>query len=164
MTSRLFQVLTVALFAFIPSASPSSESEIQPLFDLGAMSTTPFPSDRFTVPDDSHLTGRRVQLPRPDCDLRPSDCNDIDTINTLDGFNLQPRLSIPFSGPIDPATVTSDTVFLLSLGDTVDGTIRTQDWHQPGGVGRRDEHPSCGVGRAPRSAHPLRAHRHPRRA
>src|SRR5262249_29604063 len=32
---------------------------------------------------------------------------------------LQPRLSIPFDGPIDVTTVTSDTVFLLSLGSTL---------------------------------------------
>jgi hypothetical protein len=38
-------------------------------------------------------------------------------INTLDGFNPQPRLSIPFSGPIDVATVNSTTVFLIKLGD-----------------------------------------------
>src|SRR5262249_33127805 len=31
--------------------------------------------------------------------------------------NLQPRLSIPFDGPIDPATVTSSTIFLICLGD-----------------------------------------------
>jgi hypothetical protein len=42
----------------------------------------------------------------------------IDVINTLDGFNLQPRLSIPFSGPIDPLSVNSSNVFLVSLGDT----------------------------------------------
>jgi len=42
-------------------------------------------------------------------------------LNTLDGFNLQPRLSIPFDGPIDVSTVTSVTIFLLSLGDTLPG-------------------------------------------
>src|SRR5947207_3811129 len=35
----------------------------------------------------------------------------------LDGFNLQPRLSIPFSGPIDVNTVNSSTVFLVKLQD-----------------------------------------------
>ncbi len=54
--------------ALIPSASRSlSESEIQPLFDVRATSTSPFPSDLFTVPDDRHLTGRRVALSKPDC-------------------------------------------------------------------------------------------------
>src|SRR5581483_12084631 len=33
----------------------------------------------------------------------------------LDGFNIQPRIRIPFSGPIDPSTVSSSTVFLVPL-------------------------------------------------
>src|SRR6185369_12426948 len=41
--------------------------------------------------------------------------------NTLDGFNVQPRLSISFSGPIDVASVNSGNVFLVSLGDTLGG-------------------------------------------
>ncbi len=82
---------------------------------------TLFPSDRFTVFDPAQNTGRRVNLPKPSCSERPSDCADIDVINTLDGFNLQPRLSIPFDGPIDPATVSSRTVFLVSLGSTRPG-------------------------------------------
>jgi hypothetical protein len=87
-------------------------------FDLSAPSVGPFPSDRFTVADASQLTGRRVDLPLPDRAARPSDYEDISVINTLDGFNLQPRLSVAFSGPIDVTTVSSNTVFLVKLGDT----------------------------------------------
>ena len=81
----------------------------------------PFPTNRLTVPDFGQNTLRRVALPKPDCAVRPSDCEDIDVINTLDGFSTQPRITIPFTGDIDPATVTSDTVYLVSLGDTVNG-------------------------------------------
>jgi dienelactone hydrolase len=42
-------------------------------------------------------------------------------LNKLDGFNLQPRLSIPFDGPIDVGSVTSQSVFLVSLGSTLPG-------------------------------------------
>src|ERR671929_1592322 len=87
-------------------------------FDLSAPTSGPFPSDRFTVADSSQLTGRRVDLPLPDRVARPSDYNDISVINTLDGFNLQPRLSVAFSAPIDVSTVNSNTVFLIKLGDT----------------------------------------------
>ena len=87
-------------------------------FDLGNPESGPFPSDRFTVADSSQLTGRRVDLPLPDRATRPTDYNDISIINTLDGFNLQPRLSVAFSGPIDVNTVNSNTVFLVKLGDT----------------------------------------------
>jgi len=63
-----------------------------------------------------------VDLPKPDCAVRPSDCADIDVINTLDGFNLQPRLAIPFDGAIDVASVDSGSVFLLRLGSTLPET------------------------------------------
>jgi len=73
----------------------------------------PFPSNLFTTWDHTQVTGLRVDLPKPDCAGRPSDCADIDVLNTLDGFNIQPRISIPFSGPIDVTTVSSETVFLI---------------------------------------------------
>jgi hypothetical protein len=87
-------------------------------FDLSAPNIGPFPSDRFTVADTSQLTGLRVDLPLPDQGTRPSDYNDIRVINTLDGFNLQPRLSVAFSGAIDVNTVNSNDMFLIRLGDT----------------------------------------------
>jgi dienelactone hydrolase len=82
---------------------------------------TLFPSDRFTVLDFTQNTFVRVHLPRPDCNAQPVACEDVDVLNTLDGFNPQPRLTIPFSGPIDVATATSDTIFLVSLGSTLGG-------------------------------------------
>jgi hypothetical protein len=86
-------------------------------FGLDTPDRGPFPSDRFTVADSSQLTNRRINLPLPDAASRPSDYADLSVINTLDGFNLQPRLSIPFSGPIDVRTVNSGTVFLVKLND-----------------------------------------------
>src|SRR5215213_8822930 len=104
----------------VVSCEQSAEQPIHALFDLTSQTGGPFPSDRFTVADSSQNTGLRVNLPKPDCDARPSDCEDLDVINTFDGFNLHPGLSIPFDGAIDTATVTSDTVFLVSLGDALD--------------------------------------------
>jgi hypothetical protein len=95
----------------------TSFAAVQPLFDLRAPATAPFPSNRFSVTDTRHLTRIRVNLPKPNCTQRPSDCNDITVLNTLDGFNMQPRLSIPFSGPIDPRSVSSSNVFLVRMGD-----------------------------------------------
>src|SRR5262245_23923195 len=86
-------------------------------FDLQSPDRGPFPSDRFTVADTSQNTGRRVDLPLPDPATRPSDYQDVQVLNTLDGFNLQPRLSIPFSDAIDVSTVNSGTVFLIKLAD-----------------------------------------------
>ena len=126
MTRTVTCVTVFAILLFVRSdpgavpADPQSPSwAVHALFDLDAPNTGPFPSDWFTVEDPSHNTGRRANMPLPDCSVRVSDCEDLDVINTLDGFNLQPRLSIPFDGPIDPRSVTSDTIFLISLGSTL---------------------------------------------
>ena len=72
-----------------------------------------FPTNLDTVPDATQLTGLHVQLPEPNCTTHPSDCADVAELDQLDGFNIQPRLTIPFSGPIDLATVSSSTIFLV---------------------------------------------------
>src|SRR2546428_3771956 len=87
----------------------------------GTTAGQPFPSNLYTTPDASQITGLRVDLPKPNCTARPSDCADIAVLDTLDGFNIQPRISIPFSGRIDPSTVSSSTVFLVGPGDHVVG-------------------------------------------
>lgn len=89
--------------------------------DFSSPSTSPFPSDRFTQPDWTQNTFKRVNLPKPNCAVRVSDCQDIDVLNTLDGFNTQPRITVPFTGDIDLSTVNSDTMYLLNLGDTLSG-------------------------------------------
>jgi hypothetical protein len=109
--------LLPTVVGFLMAPALAFGAGVQALFDLSATTGGPFPSDRFTVADHTQLTGVRVSLPKPNCATNPSDCADIDVINTLDGFNPSPRLSIPFSGPIDPRTATSDTIFLVSLGD-----------------------------------------------
>jgi hypothetical protein len=96
-------------------------SAVHALFDLASPETGPFPSNHFTVADNTQNTGRRVNLPLPDPVTHQSDYEDVQVINTLDGFNMQPRLSIPFDGAIDVNTVTSKTVFQISLGDTLPG-------------------------------------------
>jgi len=64
-----------------------------------------FPSDASTVPDPAQLTGRRVNLPLPDCTVRPTDCNTVRLLNQLDGFDLDPRLAVTFDRAVDPAAV-----------------------------------------------------------
>ena len=81
----------------------------------------PFPTNLYTVSDATQATGVRVSLPKPDCGTRPSDCADVDVLNGLDGFNVQPRLSVPFNGPIDLSTVSRATIFLVSSGGHVVG-------------------------------------------
>jgi hypothetical protein len=94
---------------------------VHPLFDLAAATTSPFPSNRFTVADTTQNTGRLVNLPLPNKVTNPSDYQDTVVLNTLDGFNLQPRLSIPFDGPIDVNSINSHDVFLVRMNDTLPG-------------------------------------------
>src|SRR5262249_11858648 len=86
-----------------------------PLFNLQHSALSLFFRDCFTVFDAQQFTGLRVNLAFSNCATRPADCADITLLNQLDGFNLQPRLSIPFDGAIDSSTVNSKTVFLITL-------------------------------------------------
>jgi hypothetical protein len=105
---RVVAVL-LSVSCFSPFAACAAGAEVLSLF----------PSDRFTVSDRTQNTRRRVNLAKPDCTLNVVRCQDIDVLNTLDGFNLQPRLSVAFNGPIDVSSVNSDSIFLVSLGSTL---------------------------------------------
>ena len=111
-------LLSLAAILLAPAAAEASG--VHPQFNLQTVTQSPFPSDRFTVPDPSQRTNLRVNLPSPDCATHPSDCLDVALLNHLDGFNTQPRISIPFDGAIDPNTVTSQTVFILRVGNLSD--------------------------------------------
>lgn len=124
---RIPVIICVCLFAPTLAAA----NGVHPLFNLQSTTQSPFPSDQFTVRDSRQNTRQRVNLPLPDCTTHPSDCLDVTLLNQLDGFNTQPRISIPFDGAIDPFTVTSETVFLLRIGNPSD----PDDFHpQPIGI------------------------------
>ena len=63
-----------------------------------------FPTDALTVPDPSQLTGRRVALPVEGCGA-PIVCGLLQRLDELDGFDLDPRIAVRFSAPVDPAEV-----------------------------------------------------------
>ena len=105
----------IVLVAIVLLTPALALAETHPLFNLQSTTQSPFPSDRFTAFDSQQLTGLRVNMPLPNCATNPSDCADLALLNQLDGFNLQPRLSIAFDGAIDPSTVNSNTVFLVTV-------------------------------------------------
>lgn len=123
---RAFLPLFLAFF-LLPSLAHAAG--VAPAFELASPSASPFPSDRWTAPDATQLTGLRVDLPKPSCAVFPSDCLDVDVLNSLDGFNVQPRLSIPFTGAIDPSSATSASVFLVRLPDGAVTGINQVVWH-----------------------------------
>jgi hypothetical protein len=122
MRTRLPLALLTALalagtFALAPVASAAAPVQ---LLTGDSPETSAFPSDRFTVPDSAQLTGRRVALPVPTCTAQTrSTCEAMNLLNTLDGFDLQPRVFLPFSGDIDVATVTPATVYVEGGGKKV---------------------------------------------
>lgn len=105
-------ILLVAALVLMPAMASAAT---HPVFNLQSTTQSPFPSDRFTVLDFQQRTGLRVNLPLPNCATNPSDCADLTLLNQLDGFNLQPRISIPFDGAIDVNSVSSKNVFLVQL-------------------------------------------------
>jgi hypothetical protein len=112
-------LLATLLAAVLPACGGSGDdaSGVSVRLSTTDPDATPFPSDRFTVADARQRTLRRVALPKPDCAVRVSDCQDIDELNTLDGFSVWPRFTVPLSGDIDPTSVSSDSVYLLRVGD-----------------------------------------------
>src|SRR5687767_3134691 len=87
------------------AAVPASARGVRVEFDPTEPANGPFPNDFLTTPDDRQVTGRRVALPLPDCQARPGDCAEIRLINQFDGFHVNPRFTVRFSGPIDPSTL-----------------------------------------------------------
>src|SRR5215210_8314240 len=73
---------------------------------------TILPDDALTVADSSQATGRRMALPLPDCTARPSDCDEVRLLDQLDGWDLDPRVEVHFSGPIDVSKVTSTQLYI----------------------------------------------------
>jgi len=85
-THRARRLAAALLLMLAPLATLAAGVSVG--FDLSSPTTSPFPSDRFTRFDFTQNTFRRVNLPKPDCAVRVSDCQDIDVSNTLDGFNI----------------------------------------------------------------------------
>jgi hypothetical protein len=98
---------------------PVSVSAAAPVKVL--MGSTPdtriMPSNNYTVPDTTQITGVRVNLPVPLCDTTNSSiCDDLTLLNLQDGFDLRPRVTVPFSGPINIGTVNAASFYVIGPG------------------------------------------------
>jgi hypothetical protein len=76
-----------------------------------------FPSNTYTVRDWSQRTGLRVALPMPDCTASPTDCNTVAQLNRLDGFDIDPRISLTFDHAVDAVAIAADTTVTQIGGD-----------------------------------------------
>src|SRR3954470_17630337 len=88
-----------------------------------------FPDDAFTVRDKAQLTGRRVHFRRgldyptvggrlrKGCTSKTySICDSFRELNKLDGFDLQPRVTVPFTGGVKLASVNDKNLFITTAG------------------------------------------------
>jgi hypothetical protein len=96
-----------------------------------------FPDDFFAVSDLTQKTGIRVNfrlgidyptvnnVVLPDCDQADySICDAFSELNTLDGFDIQPRVVVPFSGPITLSSVDDSDVFITDTSGRFVSGIR----------------------------------------
>src|SRR5215831_9277184 len=98
-----------------PASTPSRSATVEARLDLDAESPSPFPADWLTVPDRAQRTGLRVSDRLGRCVPGRSVCDELRLLAELDGFDLDPRLAIRFTGPIDVASVSPRSVFLIRL-------------------------------------------------
>jgi len=83
-----------------------------PVYGAATDSEGIFPTDDFTVPDSTQVTGRRVNIEPPTCAVAASDCADVALLNELDGFDLDPRIGIRVAGTPDLTTVTTADLYV----------------------------------------------------
>jgi hypothetical protein len=76
-----------------------------------------FPTDRLTAADPSQLTGRRIRLSLVNCFEAPSTCDEISLLNGLDGWSVNPRMTLAFTGRVALDSITRSSAFVLPLGD-----------------------------------------------
>ena len=106
------RIAAAALCAFSAASGADTGSSTYVRFDPSNPTVGPYPTDFLTVADPFQKTGRRVNLPLPDCSAQPSDCQDLALLNQLDGFNLQPRIRVRFSAPVNPDTLRAGIAFV----------------------------------------------------
>jgi hypothetical protein len=78
------------------------------LFQPSSPSVGPFPSNVLTVQTATQKTGLQVNLPLPTgCTLlsAANQCVNAQLLNQLDGFSVNPRIMVCFSGPVDATTL-----------------------------------------------------------
>ncbi len=99
--AALTAVLTAAALTGAGLAAPAASA-------AGPTIASLFPSDALTVPDASQLTGRRISIPTTGC-TTVTVCGLAASLNELDGFDLDPRIALTFSGPVSVDDVIAST-------------------------------------------------------
>lgn len=90
---RLIVVVAALVAGLLPAAPAGAASQPR--------GRVVFPTNALTVRDDNQLTGRRLNLPLPNCTKQPSTCAEVRLLNQLDGFDLDPRVEVKLEGQPD---------------------------------------------------------------
>jgi len=100
--------------ALILTAGRSEAAGVKVQFDPSRIEIGPFPTDYLTAPATNTRTARRVRLPMPpECAAEPNTCQERWLANDFDGFALQARVRVRFSGAVNPATL-GEGIFLIA--------------------------------------------------
>jgi hypothetical protein len=114
-------LLTGGVVAAVPAAAAGPVS----LRSGTTPDTRPFPDNAFTVADSTQVTGRRVALPTAGCATTgQSLCDDLALVNQLDGFDIRPRVTLPFTGVVDLTTITPTSVRIDGPGGFSTGLVQ----------------------------------------
>lgn len=85
------------------------------LFQPSSPSVGPFPTNALTIQASTQKTGLQVNLPSPSgCTpmSTSSGCVNVELLNQLDGFSVNPRITVCFSGPVNVATLSQGISFV----------------------------------------------------
>jgi uncharacterized protein (TIGR03437 family) len=103
---------SLVLVGYVCGLAFAQQTGVIVRFDPSTPTVGPFPTDYLTIPDSTQKTGLMIHLPVPDCTKQPSECTAATLLNHLDGFHLQPRINVNFSGPVDPTTLKAGIYFV----------------------------------------------------
>ena len=84
------------------------------LFQPSSPAIGPFPTNYLTIVNPTQNTGVQINLPLPvGCSVVPTsaECTNTLLLNQLDGFSVNPRITVCFSGPVDVNTLRSGISF-----------------------------------------------------
>src|ERR1019366_6151654 len=113
------------LLLLIPALMWAANTTVN--FQPASPAVGPFPSNALTTPATTQKTGLRVNLPIPaGCTAVSADngCQNVMLINQLDGFSVNPLITVCFSGPVDENTLAGAITF--TNADRVAPTVGIQ--------------------------------------
>ncbi len=115
-------VAAVGLFIAASVLAPARASAAGVSVVQGAqLGSRIFPDNFFTVPDSAQVSGLRVNF-RSGIDFQVCDstnysiCDTYAMLNHLDGFDIQPRVTVPLNGAVDLTSVDDSDFYITDAG------------------------------------------------